>query len=750
MIINNFVALLNQHKVIIPPIQRDYAQGRENEKVHRIRDRFLDNMIDVLTNENDSVSLALDFIYGYVVKEKLDNGQELSVFKPLDGQQRLTTLFLLHWYITAQEQDLHQNMKSLLRKFSYATRPKSRKFCEELVKFSPANDSHDIRAQIENQSWFFGSWFSDPTISSMLVVLDAIEKKLTGKGSDIHKIWKRLTETRPCITFNLLEMEELGLPDDLYIKMNSRGKELTDFEYFKSQFSKIITDDKQREFNNKIDKKWSDLFWNIYKNSEHEAEDLAIEVDAGLLGFFWYATDLLIALKGIDISETYWMSVIRSVYRDIDNVKFLFSCLDLFADLEKTNPDYFINLFYVDENSFSEEKTRLFFNNVEVNLFNKCAKTYGYINRRNTFSIGEQLMLYACILDRSDEIENFPLKIRKIRNLIASSEDQMRKEYLGSLYLDVESILKDKEFIDKTRFSKAQAEEEKNKRAVLIENPGLTKIFFKTEDHHLLRGSLSIFDITPEIDPYADKFLQIFKPECDYFQISRAMLIMGDYSQIYRRLRRLGNNNDSTWRELFIPNIYRKNFDNTKTVLKKYLQKFIDDNETTNDKILLDNERAKKDWRYYYIKYESFHLWEGNQTNGFYFWDDFDNKPYECFMMFRTQFNGRHWNPYLLEIKSRNKHCSLEAYGNNIQFTCKNIIFMISMRHNAFVFTSQENDAASSLALENLKSKNILDTEGLLVVDQNDDKIDTMDRIELCLETITEIEQNINDSRNTQ
>ena len=136
MIINNFVALLNQHKVIIPPIQRDYAQGRENEKVHRIRDRFLDNMIDVLTNENDSVSLALDFIYGYVVKEKLDNGQELSVFKPLDGQQRLTTLFLLHWYITAQEQDLHQNMKSLLRKFSYATRPKSRKFDKLFTKFS--------------------------------------------------------------------------------------------------------------------------------------------------------------------------------------------------------------------------------------------------------------------------------------------------------------------------------------------------------------------------------------------------------------------------------------------------------------------------------------------------------------------------------------------------------------------------------------------------------------------------------------
>ena len=750
MIINNFMALLNQHKVIIPPIQRDYAQGRENEKVQRIRERFLNNIIEVLADESDSNTLALDFIYGYVVKEKLDDGQELSVFKPLDGQQRLTTLFLLHWYVAVQDQALYQKVKSLLGEFSYATRPKSRKFCEKLVDFSPMNHSNSIRVQIENQPWFFRSWFSDPTISSMLVVLDAIEKKLTSKGCDVWKIWERLTSSQPCVTFNLLEMEELGLPDDLYIKMNSRGKELTDFEYFKSQFSKIITEDKQKVFNNKIDKEWSDLFWNIYKDAEPEIEDLAIEVDAGFLGFFWYVTDLIIAKKGIDISETYWMPVIRSVYCDPDNVEFLFSCLDLFTDLEKINPGYFETIFYINENSFSEEKTRLFFNNVEVNLFRKCAQTYGYDNRRNTFSLGEQLMLYACILDRSDEIKDFPLKIRKIRNLIASSEDQLRKEYLTSLYSDIESILNDNEFADKTRFSKAQIEEEKNKRALLAEHPSLSNILLKTEDHHLLRGTLSIFDITVHIEPYAEKFLNNFEPECDFFQISRAMLTMGDYSQIYRRLRRFGNNNDTTWRELFTPNEYRKNFDNTKIVLKKYLQEFIDDDKAAIDKLILCNEQAEKDWRHYYIKYDSFRFWEGKQTNGFYFWNDFDDKPYECFMMFRTQFNGRHWNPYLLEIKNRNKHCSIEAYGNNIQFTYKNVIFMISMQSDAFIFAPQANDTASSLALEALKSKNILDVDGRIVVEQNDDKIDTVDRIELCLKTISEIEQNINNSRITQ
>lgn len=42
-----FIDLVKQYKVIIPPIQRDYAQGRNNEDVRRIRHRFLNNISDV-------------------------------------------------------------------------------------------------------------------------------------------------------------------------------------------------------------------------------------------------------------------------------------------------------------------------------------------------------------------------------------------------------------------------------------------------------------------------------------------------------------------------------------------------------------------------------------------------------------------------------------------------------------------------------------------------------------------------------
>ena len=80
---------IQEHGVAIPLIQRDYAQGREGKA--ELRKRFLVNLSHALRNKDSNNPLILDFVYG--VKDK--NGNII----PLDGQQRLTTLWLLHWYI---------------------------------------------------------------------------------------------------------------------------------------------------------------------------------------------------------------------------------------------------------------------------------------------------------------------------------------------------------------------------------------------------------------------------------------------------------------------------------------------------------------------------------------------------------------------------------------------------------------------------------------------------------------------------
>ena len=82
-----FLELIKENEIIIPLIQRDYAQGRESEQ-NKAKD-FLKAIKKGLEKR-----LNLDFIYGKKGEQK---------FIPIDGQQRLTTLFLLYWYASLEK-----------------------------------------------------------------------------------------------------------------------------------------------------------------------------------------------------------------------------------------------------------------------------------------------------------------------------------------------------------------------------------------------------------------------------------------------------------------------------------------------------------------------------------------------------------------------------------------------------------------------------------------------------------------------
>jgi len=207
----------------IPIIQRDYAQGRKNEEVKRIRERFLDALFQSIVGKSH---ITLDFVYGDVSND--------GVLTPLDGQQRLTTLFLLHWYI-AKKGGVEVRELEFLNCFSYSTRFSSRDFCQELVNYSPNFSDENLSVAIKDQAWYPYEWKNDPTIQSMLVMIDAIHKKFNGQSG----LWESLV-TNKNISFYFLPLTEMGLTDDLYIKMNSRGKPLTPFEHFKAEFEEII------------------------------------------------------------------------------------------------------------------------------------------------------------------------------------------------------------------------------------------------------------------------------------------------------------------------------------------------------------------------------------------------------------------------------------------------------------------------------------------------------------------------------
>ena len=290
----SFNDLLKQGKVRIPKIQRDYAQGRVNRKVNEIRKVFIHTLILVAKGKMDATEL--DFVYG---------SNQDNAFEPLDGQQRLTTLFLLHWMmgVDLRQQDANQNMYSM---FTYETRNTSNEFCNELIqheaikfvkqafenikynrtknaKEAPKPDTPSLI--IKSLDWFRWGWKYDPTILSMLVMIDAIFAEI-GEESE----WENAGEYQKNlnnITFNLLNLGDFGLSNELFIKMNARGKHLSDFDKLKSTLEEELqiqkrehsTDDKiEEEWRKLMDGVWIDLFWHKYaretiKNISNKTDD---------------------------------------------------------------------------------------------------------------------------------------------------------------------------------------------------------------------------------------------------------------------------------------------------------------------------------------------------------------------------------------------------------------------------------------------------------------------------------------------
>ena len=287
-----FFQLFNEKKwrIEIPIIQRDYAQGRSSAS--EVREVFLSTLHTHLLGE---VNIDLDFVYGSLSES------DDTLFVPLDGQQRLTTLFLLHWYLAIKEGKRQafddnltqnaQNSNSITSNFTYETRTSSSDFCNALVGSNldltdllPAdkNKNNNLSKTIIDSPWYFSSWNNDPTIQSMLTMLDAIHQKFEGTSNCFEKLTR---VNNPIITFQFLNLKEFRLTDDLYIKMNARGKQLTPFENFKAKFEQLIKvlspefdgkyilnySSEAREvpidkyFSHKIDTDWANLFWN-YKD----------------------------------------------------------------------------------------------------------------------------------------------------------------------------------------------------------------------------------------------------------------------------------------------------------------------------------------------------------------------------------------------------------------------------------------------------------------------------------------------------
>jgi hypothetical protein len=162
--------------VEIPILQRDYAQGRLDPRTKGMN-RKGENFIRVLFNAlREEKGLHMDIIYGSIETRDDDHPEE-KTFIPLDGQQRLTTLWLLHWYLS-QWEERSEEIAPLLQRFTYATRSTARDFCQRLCSLRLTRDELANPSEyFSEKMWFTSKYSYDPTIQAMLNMLNAIAQE---------------------------------------------------------------------------------------------------------------------------------------------------------------------------------------------------------------------------------------------------------------------------------------------------------------------------------------------------------------------------------------------------------------------------------------------------------------------------------------------------------------------------------------------------------------------------------------------
>jgi len=636
------------HAIEIPLIQRDYAQGRESVAVDEIRQNFIDVLHVAVAGEKPA-PVDLDFVYGEV---------KSGVLEPLDGQQRLTTLFLLHWYLASRAGELRSAQAWM--KFSYATRPSARLFCERLV-MSPLPDTvEQTSAWVTDQPWYLFVWRHDPTIQSMLVMLDAIHMQF--RTADAKMAWERLVDPiEPAVTFLLLAPPDMGSAADLYIKMNSRGKPLTEFENFKAHFEKSIeSTDRAEKFALNVDGAWSDLLWGFRGD-----DDLVDDEFMRYMGFItelceWRDPEGDVRERRERLSRRTERVFGGANPKQAESLDFLFKAFDVWVGRDVAG--VFSGLFRTTTerpDGIEADRVALFFRDQRINLFDACCRTFGDTSgRTRIFTFGQSLLLFAILLHHMDETDALQARIRSLRNLIEASTNELRVDRMPRLLRDVERLVRDGALGEIDSFNKQQVEDELLKGEFLAANPGLTETLHRLEDHHLLRGSIGAFWLDPaKFDARSDAFLRLTSEPELWLEATGALLAAGAYQRTTNNRKfQFGTGSkrfENAWREL-LTGADREALSATRSALAKLLDAIDDGDDLKATLVAVQSEWLAQreteldfDWRYYLVKYSA--MREGG--SGIYYSEGGALGYSLCMLRGGTStLNSRYRDPYLLAI----------------------------------------------------------------------------------------------------
>ena len=445
----SFESFIKEQGIEIPAIQRDYVQGRgfTIEEIDK-REAFVNKLINAISSETNK-PCHLEFIYGSI-------NATSQHFIPLDGQQRLTTLFLLHWVVwnLSSEDAKRAFPLNTISGFKYETRLSSLAFCQNIVsrELLHVEGAKTLGQKLKGQPWFSEDWRNDPTITAMNSMIDFIEEKLRKYSQeDVSAMLKRLCCNSNVISFDELNMTDYDLTDSLYIKMNARGKQLTSFENWKSEFIKFletkfgseeyIKADKSRKsesysykdyFCYSIEHQWTDLFWAYLKEDylnldEKQQQEQYPCIDKMFMNLFDFLCMYHYYVQGY--KEDYdkaSASVKRAIWQDKEFVNCLFGALDSLYRINHST--FFDELFYISNEelpSGNDDRRVRLFRTRQCNLFKLC------VDNGASMELTDILLFYAllayceknAIQNVDDALKSY---MRNIRNYFESDIQNIR------------------------------------------------------------------------------------------------------------------------------------------------------------------------------------------------------------------------------------------------------------------------------------------------------------------------------------
>jgi uncharacterized protein with ParB-like and HNH nuclease domain len=249
--------LFQSGNYIVPIYQRNYAWG--NSEINQLIDDIED-----YRKENKEKNY---YIGTLVVHKKGDN------YEVIDGQQRLTTLFIL---ISVLKNKLSKSFKNINFSLKFESREKSQKALKEIFesKISPKDDLN----------------------TSIMNGYEIIEKRLS-KLEDLGAFFDYL-----CLKVQILRVE---VPQDTDLNhyfeiMNNRGEQLEKHEILKSKMLNILKKDKE-------DTKLFNTIWEACANMDNYVQyGFSVEERKTIFGDNWNefkATDFSYLQNGNQTTE---------------------------------------------------------------------------------------------------------------------------------------------------------------------------------------------------------------------------------------------------------------------------------------------------------------------------------------------------------------------------------------------------------------------------------------------------------------